>query len=151
MLTWPRPPARQKFLFSAEHGLSCQLGHQSIRQVPEREEASAQPLSQTDCSARSPGSLDPVSHCSTPRGPGPSRTSLASQVGGRGASSPGPPAAAPCRFPALAQSPALESRIHCLISVPLLFSSSQVLQVRSLQPSSPIWPPPTSYSKLTLN
>lgn len=31
LLTWPRPPARQKFLFSTTQGYSCQLGHQSIR------------------------------------------------------------------------------------------------------------------------
>lgn len=46
-LTWPRPPARQKFLFSAKLGHSCQLGHQSIRQVPGRGEAVACPCHRT--------------------------------------------------------------------------------------------------------
>lgn len=39
LLTWPRPLARQKFLFSAKHGRSCQLDHRSIRQAPGRGEA----------------------------------------------------------------------------------------------------------------
>lgn len=29
LFTWPRPPVRQKFLFSGKRGHSCQLGHQS--------------------------------------------------------------------------------------------------------------------------
>lgn len=37
------PPVRQKFLFSAKHVHSCQLGHQSIWQVPGRREAFACP------------------------------------------------------------------------------------------------------------
>lgn len=44
LLTWPRPPVRQKFLFSAKRRHSCQIGHQSIRQVPGRGEALARPV-----------------------------------------------------------------------------------------------------------
>lgn len=143
LFTWSRPPVRQKFLFSAKRGHSCQLGHQSLRRVRGRgRPPPAQSL--TACGARPPGSLSSVSCYGIPGGTGRSRSQARKQVGGEVGSTLGP------KLPLLL-SPLSWHRpgIHCLLSVPL---SCRQLQGQVPEPSRPIslWPLPPLCSELTI-